>query len=905
MPRSYYERSEYSPPPRSHRGGTTREYEDVEISERRRSRGAPDFLRDDYGRSSNAGQLVVRDEEEVIEKRSKDHGPRRRPRGSDFYEEEELRIKERDRDRPRRSEVFEEDIRIKERERDRRRSEVFEEDIHIKERDRNRPRRSDFVEEEEVRIKERDRRGPPIEREREIREEEVVFRPHRELPPERRRVDEEWVYAKPRERSPPVVARETEEWTFAPRPLPQEKSEEVITIKQREREREKPREREYHEEEIRIRERSRDRGHRSDFREDVDIRERDRPRGDFQEISIREREREREPEPRSRGDFKEITIRQGERERPRNDYREENISIRERERDRGGLRNDYREEDISIRERERDRGGFRGDYHEDDIRIRERSRDTRRGDYRDEDISIRERDRRGYDDDLLSLRGDRRGGGDTRELSITTRDRSRDPPRSEYRDEEIRIRERERDGLRQGSNYRDEEIDIRERERDRYGGGRESRDETISIRERSRGPPARPRSEHGGYDEEIKIREREREGGRRGGDVKDRDIVIRRRSRSPSPARPPPSPVRPPPIHQEIITHHRHIDHGIEYERPPPVSAPVRAPSPPSPPRSTYDEIEIRRREGRNGGQDETIAIKHHGGEPAARPAHNRQRSLSVDARTDVTSRNRGGPLGPRGWEDEADYYARRAQDRSYIGEGRHGATRDWAIVDVPPGTERVRMDGAGGGSQEITWQRYNGVRRSRFDPDGTEDRRSVVGGGEMERRKYVGVRPKTDNMWTEITKDLVIRDAIEGCGYEFEETEYFFYIMDYMRYVSLRSFPSSHLSLTSQQEDVHRLVQISDDLRSRRRDRVRGIEWESSRPRAPLGPPPPRDEPKLLSERAWDEERERIVEKEWFDRRSPRPPAALPPPPPPPPMPPFMPRPRVVEKEKVVVVRD
>ena len=145
--------------------------------------------------------------------------------------------------------------------------------------------------------------------------------------------------------------------------------------------------------------------------------------------------------------------------------------------------------------------------------------------------------------------------------------------------------------------------------------------------------------------------------------------------------------------------------------------------------------------------------------------------------------------MGPRGYEDEADYYARRANERAYIGEGRHGATRDWAIVDVPPGTERVRMDGAGGGSQEITWQRYNGVRRSRFDPDGApDDRRSM----EMEKRKYVGVRPKTDSMWTEITKDLVVRDALEGSGYEFEETEYFFYVMEYLRYVSPPFLPAA-----------------------------------------------------------------------------------------------------------------
>jgi len=46
-------------------------------------------------------------------------------------------------------------------------------------------------------------------------------------------------------------------------------------------------------------------------------------------------------------------------------------------------------------------------------------------------------------------------------------------------------------------------------------------------------------------------------------------------------------------------------------------------------------------------------------------------------------------------------------------------ATTDWAIVDVPPGTERVKLNDLPSGSQEITWQKYNGTRRTRFLPEG------------------------------------------------------------------------------------------------------------------------------------------------------------------------------------------
>jgi hypothetical protein len=223
---------------------------------------------------------------------------------------------------------------------------------------------------------------------------------------------------------------------------------------------------------------------------------------------------------------------------------------------------------------------------------------------------------------------------------------------------------------------------------------------------------------------------------------------------------------------------------GFETYRPP-VSAPVAAPRPrtptpppPSPPpRSVYDEIEIRRRESRNGQRHEDDIIINH--RSRSRPAPTRHRSLSVDERTTISRR----PAPPPQIDDEADFYARKTAERAYIGEAYNGATRDWAIIDVPPGTERVRMDGVGGASEEITWQRYNGVRRSRFIP---ESERPQERQPEPEtRRTFVGKRPKADTMWTEITKDLVVKEAIEGYGYEYEETEWFFYVMEYLRYVS------------------------------------------------------------------------------------------------------------------------
>lgn len=147
--------------------------------------------------------------------------------------------------------------------------------------------------------------------------------------------------------------------------------------------------------------------------------------------------------------------------------------------------------------------------------------------------------------------------------------------------------------------------------------------------------------------------------------------------------------------------------------------------------------------------------------------------------------------------EEEAAYYNRKAMERAYVGEGYNGATRDWAIVDVPPGTERVRMDGVGGSTQDITWQRYNGVRRSKFI---TGDTVYDSGFGLPERDPSPLPPPPTRSrpadMWTEITKDLVAKEAIEFMGYEYEETEYFFYITDYLKYVNIDPLMSTESML-------------------------------------------------------------------------------------------------------------
>ena len=53
--------------------------------------------------------------------------------------------------------------------------------------------------------------------------------------------------------------------------------------------------------------------------------------------------------------------------------------------------------------------------------------------------------------------------------------------------------------------------------------------------------------------------------------------------------------------------------------------------------------------------------------------------------------------------------------------------------------------------------------------------------------RRFEAEKSKKDRMWTEITKDLVSLEAIKEKGYEFEETEKYYYVMEYLRYVRLQ----------------------------------------------------------------------------------------------------------------------
>ncbi|KAF2867455.1 hypothetical protein BDV95DRAFT_631189 [Massariosphaeria phaeospora] len=316
-------------------------------------------------------------------------------------------------------------------------------------------------------------------------------------------------------------------------------------------------------------------------------------------------------------------------------------------------------------------------------------------------------------EDILFRRGDgapprpRPREVDIEREEVRFRERDAPPPRREVeRDDFVYRHEERREDSRHG---RDREVEkdslvIRNRERSlpppRARGELYARErEEFVVRRREPSPPPREREV---IKDEIIVRRRDATPPPREREIIKDEIIIRRREeRSPTPPPPPPPPPMPepeirPPIIQEIITHHRHIDHGVERAR-----SPTPPPPPPSPPREENIEISIRRN----------------------------HFTAPVESDFDL----------------EIDYYSRKRET----------------------------------------------------------------------------AKPKPKDMWTEITKDLVLKEAVDSCGYEYEETDLFFYVMEYLRY-----------------EDVLRLVEISDEIRNKRKSRIRQIEYEREeiRDRRPPG---------------------------------------------------------------------
>ncbi|KAL6901654.1 hypothetical protein GGI43DRAFT_383259 [Trichoderma evansii] len=457
----------------------------------------------------------------------------------------------------------------------------------------------------------------------------------------------------------------------------------------------------------------------------------------------------------------------------------------------------------------RDRDEYRRSAVEfDDVRTRTVTRSpapprARRGEFEEIDVRFRERD-----GDLPDfLRGSRRP--EAGPVVLRPREdpyEQRQPREPVFREERI---------VRRAQSVAPVEEEIRFTEKIRSPS---------VARRRSPSPRAVRYVEPSDTSEHIRIIERERE---------------RERVPSPSPSPPPAPPVvRGPVIEREVITHYTDIDHGMIQARQPSPPPAARARSRPRErqTRETDIDIDISRSKGRTG-----VEVDIHRSASRTRSKSRERRSsrfydddivIRRDLKVDETrSRRRAHSAAARPVEDdESEYITSRVDARGRMGEAWGGATKDWAIVDVPPGTERVRMDGVGGATTDTTWSKYSGVRRTKFVPererefrDDLSNRapspppglgRERVSVSVLDRDREIEIDRVTDRrapkeMWTEITKDLVIREAIEELGYEYEETDQFFYVMDYLKY-----------------DDVLKLTELSEDIRrSSRRQRARDSE--------------------------------------------------------------------------------
>ena len=321
------------------------------------------------------------------------------------------------------------------------------------------------------------------------------------------------------------------------------------------------------------------------------------------ELVVRERREEREDDYVSRAPTRRRSL-ESVRSRPppaRSEVDKEEFIFRERDRDNRGPpyprseRGSFTEKDEMItrtRTRSRPPASRVGERSEEKIDIRIHEDDTKsewrppRREYKEQDV-----------DEIRFRRG---GGGpppprtEIEKEEITFTERSRPPPaRTEVDKEEIIFRESRRSPP--PREVEKEEIIFRESRspppREPYRGRevrKEEIDIDINIRDRS-APPPRERSMSRGplvgrVNEEWIVRKRRSPSPPPPRDFEKEQIIIRRKERTPSPEPeppreltpeppPPPEPIYRPPIIQEVITHHRHIDHGVERAReatPPP-----------------------------------------------------------------------------------------------------------------------------------------------------------------------------------------------------------------------------------------------------------------------------------------------------------------------------------------------
>lgn len=130
---------------------------------------------------------------------------------------------------------------------------------------------------------------------------------------------------------------------------------------------------------------------------------------------------------------------------------------------------------------------------------------------------------------------------------------------------------------------------------------------------------------------------------------------------------------------------------------------------------------------------------------------------------------------------------------RSLVDDSPKDATDEWSVVHTPSKTEALEMTGA----LDIVEVAPKGSSEPEIE---VEEEESQV------KSKVKASKEQRDERWTEITKDLVVREAIEQFGYEFEETRMFYYIFSYLDSVCISDSNSvDWLEVADYTKDRHR----------------------------------------------------------------------------------------------------
>jgi hypothetical protein len=242
-----------------------------------------------------------------------------------------------------------------------------------------------------------------------------------------------------------------------------------------------------------------------------------------------------------------------------------------------------------------------------------------------------------------------------------------------------------------------------------------------------------------------------------------------------------PGPIQEPVIEHEHHHVHHHIDHGS-------VSSVMGRRT-----KDYYDDnVSVYERDSRRSSVTSLGGTRRHRRRHRHRDSDGITRQYThteIDVRDDLTSVSRNNIR--RDYDEESSVSRSRRYDDNQS---------DWTLIDVPPGTRKITLEAdergfSGPDVSSATNMRMMGLNAS-------ESQTSISRSRGVRRSKG-----SSTELWTEVTKDLITRDAIEEMGYPYEETDSFYYIFEYL-----------------QKDQIDELIEITAEIRH---ERVRELDFK------------------------------------------------------------------------------